>query len=1528
MRTYFLWILLPLLLLLNLADLPVSRSTCPSRCGEIDIPHPFGIGEGCYLNSWYEIKCNLNASLSASKKPVPVLSVIDKEVVKITPPYSIRIKHSIASKGCSSDGEEELESLLNLTGTPFYLGPMNTLIAAGCGITATLTNVEPSIAGCKSRCGKKNHTPTQDFLALDECITDYSADAEFCRKRSIADEKRCSGIGCCEASIRSGRQQIVGVRIDNTTTTGGCKVAFLTDEDYLLSNGADAQRIHSKGNATVSLGWLISTSNPSFFDSLGCHTTKEYRQASENQYGIPYGMNCTCDNYSSFSTYGICDCTRGYRGDPYVVGGCKDINECLEGKDENGNPVSCASGTCVNLQGGYTCVYENQRRRVIAIGVGSSFGSLIFVAGIYLAYRFIRKQRRLNQKKKFFKRNGGLLLQQQLTSTQGNVETTKVFTSKELEKATENFSLNRILGQGGQGTVYKGMLVDGRIVAVKKSKVVDEDKLEEFINEVVILSQINHRNIVKLLGCCLETHVPVLVYEFIPNGNLFEHLHDEFGDIMMATWELRLRIAIDVAGSLSYLHSSASFPIYHRDVKSTNIMLDEKYRAKVSDFGTSRSVTVDHTHLTTVVSGTAGYMDPEYFQSSQFTDKSDVYSFGVVLVELITGEKPFSFLRSQENRTLSSYFTLAMKEDKLFDIIDPRIRDGCNLNQVTAAADIARTCLNMKRKKRPSMREVSMELEKIRGSSEDMQSHEYVAEVKEDKNKSVVEVNIGECSWTNVAVTAPASQNSVATSSLSDTEPLFPLQTRSPSCVIKDLVSQLSRQIINFSMVFWLAQNINSSTSSCNRTCGGISIPFPFGIGQKHCYLNDWYEVVCNTTTTSSGNLLAPFLSKINRELVTITLRNSIDTSYGVVHIKSPVSKLCNKGSRFSTFEADNQLFDGVLACPSLMTTAQNINSSTSSCNRTCGGISIPFPFGIGQKHCYLNDWYEVVCNTTTTSSGNLLAPFLSKINRELVTITLRNSIDTSYGVVHIKSPVTSSGCSQQPAVKPPPLNPTGKGSPFFITETNRLVSVGCDARALVTNIESQIIGCESSCDGRDNKNKSRSDKICGGYRCCQAVITADKPQVIGVNLESSDGGDCKVAFLTNETYSPANVTEAEEVYSKGFSVVELGWFFDSRLRDPVGCVNLTETGIYTSAPSCVCEYGYFSGFGYSNCYCNNIGYRGNPYLPGGCVDIDECEEGKGRNSCGEQTCVNVPGSFRCEPKESGKIKPVIQGLILGLVLLFLVLGIWGLIKFVKKRRKIIQKRKFFKRNGGLLLKQQLTTQEGGNVETSKIFTSKELEKATDSFNKNRVLGQGGQDLFKRLHDDSDDYIMTWEVRLRIAGEIAGALAYLHSAASTPVYHRDIKTTNILLDEKYRAKVSDFGTSRSINIDQTHLTTLVAGTFGYLDPEYFQTSQFTDKSDVYSFGVVLVELITGEKPFSVMRSEENRGLASHFNEAMKENRVLDIVDSRIKEECKQEQVLAVAKLARRCLSLKGKKRPNMREVSIELERIRSSPEDL
>lgn len=313
------------------------------------------------------------------------------------------------------------------------------------------------------------------------------------------------------------------------------------------------------------------------------------------------------------------------------------------------------------------------------------------------------------------------MLQQQTSFLQGSVNRTKVFSSDDLNKATDKFNPSRILGQGGQGTVYKGMLEDGMIVAVKKSKALEEKNLEEFINEIILLSQINHRNVVKILGCCLETEVPVLVYEFIPNRNLFDHLQNPSEDFPM-TWEVRLCIACEVADALSYLHSAASIPIYHRDVKSTNILLDERHRAKVSDFGISRSVAIDDTHLTTIVQGTIGYVDPEYLQSSHFTGKSDVYSYGVLLIELLTGEKPVSLLRRQEVRMLGAYFLEAMRNDRLHEILDARIKEECNQEEVLSVANLARRCLSLNSEHRPTMRDVFIELDRMQSKKKGIQS--------------------------------------------------------------------------------------------------------------------------------------------------------------------------------------------------------------------------------------------------------------------------------------------------------------------------------------------------------------------------------------------------------------------------------------------------------------------------------------------------------------------------------------------------------------------------------------------------------------------------------------------------------------------------------------------------------------------------------------------------------------------------------------------------------------------------------------
>ncbi|KAL5727679.1 hypothetical protein ACHQM5_000848 [Ranunculus cassubicifolius] len=323
-----------------------------------------------------------------------------------------------------------------------------------------------------------------------------------------------------------------------------------------------------------------------------------------------------------------------------------------------------------------------------------------------------RKQRQLSKlREKFFQQNGGLLLQEKISLHVGGADSTKIFTAKELKLATNNYDESRVLGEGGFGKVYKGVLPDLRVVAIKKSKIIDKDQLEQFINEVDILTQINHRNIVKLLGCCLEIELPLLVYEFVSNGNLFEHINKKYDFL---SWENRMRIAAEIASALAYLHSSASMPIIHRDVKSANILLDDDLTAKVADFGASRVNPLDETQISTLVKGTLGYLDPEYMLTNQLTQKSDVYSFGVVLAELLTGEKPLSFQRSQEEKGLAMYFTRSMKEKRLLNILQDGIVKDENINQVYAVAELARNCLHINGEERPSMKEVAAELEALR----------------------------------------------------------------------------------------------------------------------------------------------------------------------------------------------------------------------------------------------------------------------------------------------------------------------------------------------------------------------------------------------------------------------------------------------------------------------------------------------------------------------------------------------------------------------------------------------------------------------------------------------------------------------------------------------------------------------------------------------------------------------------------------------------------------------------------------------
>ncbi|XP_051191065.1 wall-associated receptor kinase 2-like [Lolium perenne] len=222
---------------------------------------------------------------------------------------------------------------------------------------------------------------------------------------------------------------------------------------------------------------------------------------------------------------------------------------------------------------------------------------------------------------------------------------------------------------------------------------------------------INHLNVVKLFGCCLETEVPLLVYEFISNGTLYDHLHVEEPKASLP-WVDRLRIATETARALAYLHLAVAFPIVHRDVKSQNILLDGTLIAKVPDFGASRCIPVDQTGDDTAIQGTFGYLDPMYFYSGQLTEQSDVYSFGVLLMELLTRKKPCSY-RSSEEKSLVACFTAFLAKGDLISLLDPQVMvEGCK--KVEEIAMLAAACVRMEGAQRPTMRQVEMKLESLR----------------------------------------------------------------------------------------------------------------------------------------------------------------------------------------------------------------------------------------------------------------------------------------------------------------------------------------------------------------------------------------------------------------------------------------------------------------------------------------------------------------------------------------------------------------------------------------------------------------------------------------------------------------------------------------------------------------------------------------------------------------------------------------------------------------------------------------------
>ncbi|XP_058206612.1 receptor-like serine/threonine-protein kinase ALE2 isoform X3 [Rhododendron vialii] len=297
----------------------------------------------------------------------------------------------------------------------------------------------------------------------------------------------------------------------------------------------------------------------------------------------------------------------------------------------------------------------------------------------------------------------------------------KTFSSSNLKKATDNFNASKILGEGGFGRVYNGVLEDGTKVAVKVLKRDDQQGGREFLAEVEMLSRLHHRNLVKLIGICTEERSRCLVYELIPNGSVESHLHGDDRVTAPLDWGSRVKIALGAARGLAYLHEDSSPRVIHRDFKSSNILLEHDFTPKVSDFGLARTaLDEENRHISTRVMGTFGYVAPEYAMTGHLLVKSDVYSYGVVLLELLTGRKPVDMSQPPGQENLVSWArSLLTSKEALESIIDPSLGLDFPFDSIAKVAAIASMCVQPEVSHRPFMGEVVQALKLVCNESDD-----------------------------------------------------------------------------------------------------------------------------------------------------------------------------------------------------------------------------------------------------------------------------------------------------------------------------------------------------------------------------------------------------------------------------------------------------------------------------------------------------------------------------------------------------------------------------------------------------------------------------------------------------------------------------------------------------------------------------------------------------------------------------------------------------------------------------------------
>ncbi|KAD7477878.1 hypothetical protein E3N88_01014 [Mikania micrantha] len=511
----------------------IAKPNCTTACGNITVPYPFGIGTDCSLD---DNSFNLTCDTSNYESPKLFIENGNLDIYSISD-SELRV-FTIVSNRCydQSGYADGYTSHIDIgTYKAFTFSTKNKFTVVGCDDYALISGIDNAYfaGGCYG----------------------------LCREEVDVANGECSGIGCCQASMPKGLTYYnVTLKTlhdhSDVLSFNECGYGFLAEEGKYKFNTSDLSTNYSnfintiESTMPVVLDWVIKSNK-------SCDAEVNVCNGNSSCYDVEGGRGYRCK------------CIDGFEGNPYLDQGCQDINEC---NDQETYPCH---GVCTNTLGSYNCTCESgyfgnasvangcqpvaakDSKFPIIFMIASVFGLFAILSGIAAMFIGTRRRKLIRLREKFFEQNGGILLKQKIKS-QGSNATMTLFSTEQLRKATDNYSQEKIIGKGAYGVVYKGVFSDNSVVAIKRSKLVDATQAEQFINEVMILTQVIHRHVVKLLGCCLEEEVPVLVYEFISNNTLFYHIHHRPGGLSWLSWENRLRVAAEAASALGYLHSEIS----------------------------------------------------------------------------------------------------------------------------------------------------------------------------------------------------------------------------------------------------------------------------------------------------------------------------------------------------------------------------------------------------------------------------------------------------------------------------------------------------------------------------------------------------------------------------------------------------------------------------------------------------------------------------------------------------------------------------------------------------------------------------------------------------------------------------------------------------------------------------------------------------------------------------------------------------------------------------------------------------------